>query len=145
MDPHRESDGVRAVRKGIEIGLPVLGVALVLVAVVFFVSLYVQIAIVLLGLVLIEAGIWNLASPMLPSERKYLALRAEVDGFIGLVRKLNSATLALAGDPTSHNRAQVLEIRDRMLESVREMERLAGKTDEELASARKVEGASTSV
>mgnify|MGYP006184653179 CR=1 FL=1 len=121
---------MRAIRKAVELGLPILGVALVLAAVLFFYhNLYLQIAIVLAGLVLIEAGIWNLASPILPSERKYLALREEVDSFIKLVRRLNKTTLELASEPTPQNRAKLLQVRDEMLDSVKRMEDYAGKED----------------
>lgn len=132
---------MRAIRKGVEIGLPIIGVALVLAAVLFFYhNLYLQIAIVLIGLVLIEAGIWNLANPILPSERKYLALRAEVDAFIGLVRRLNRATLALAADATSQNRAKLLQVRDEMLESVKRMQDYAGKEQAPPAPQVPIEG-----
>ena len=127
---------MRRLRRAVELGLPVVGVVLVLSAVVFFPrSLLVQLGIVLVGLVLIEAGIWNLASPVLPSERKFVALRREVDGFILLVRRLNRATLALASDPTATNRAKLLEVRDEMLESVRRMEEAAGRTEEDALPA----------
>ena len=136
---------MRAIRKGVEIGLPIIGVALVLAAVLFFYhNLYLQIAIVLIGLVLIEAGIWNLANPILPSERKYLALRAEVDAFIGLVRRLNRATLALAADATSQNRAQLLQVRDEMLDSVKRMEDYAGKEQAPPAAQMPIEGSPSS-
>lgn len=121
---------MRTLRKAIEIGLPILGVALVLAAVLFFFqNLYLQIAIVLVGLVLIEAGIWNLAAPILPSERKYMALRNEVDAFIRLVRRLNKTALELAAEPTPQNRAKLLQVRDEMLDSVKRMEVYAGKAD----------------
>ena len=122
---------MRTLRKAIELGLPILGVVLVLAAVLFFFqNLYVQIGIVLVGLVLIEAGIWNLAAPILPSERKFMALRHEVDSFIRLVRRLNKSALELASEPTPQNRAKLLQVRDEMLESVKRMESYAGRTDE---------------
>lgn len=122
---------MRTLRKAIEIGLPILGVVLVLAAVLFFFqNLYLQIGIVLVGLVLIEAGIWNLAAPILPSERKFMALRNEVDSFIRLVRRLNKTALELASEPTPQNRAKLLQVRDEMLESVKRMESYAGRTDE---------------
>ena len=122
---------MRRLRRTVELGLPILGVTLVLAAVLFLPrSLMLQIAVVLLGLVLIEAGIWNLASPVLPSERKYVSLRREVDGFILLVRRLNKASLALASEPTPQNRARLLEVRDEMLESVKRMEAVAGRTED---------------
>ena len=123
---------MRRIRRTVELGLPIAGVALVIGAVLLLPrSLTLQLAVVLLGLVLIEAGVWNLASPVLPSERKYVALRGEVDGFILLVRRLNRATLAMASDPSQSNRARLLEVRDEMLESVRRMEQVAGQTAED--------------
>ena len=127
---------MRRLRRAVELGLPIAGVTLVLAAVVFFPrSVLLQVALVLVGLLLIEAGIWNLASPVLPSERKYVALRREVDDFVQLVRRLNRATLALTSEPTPQNRARLLEVRDEMLESVRRMEQVAGRTDEDAAAA----------
>jgi len=135
---------MRRIRRAVELGLPILGVALVLAAVLFFYqNLYVQIAIVLLGLVLIEAGIWNLASPVLPSERRFVALRREVDAFILLVRRLNRATLELASEPTPQNRAKLLQVRDEMLESVKRMEQFAGQTDEAAPGAAAADGGAT--
>jgi hypothetical protein len=123
---------MRRMRRAVELGLPVVGVILVLAAVLFLArSLMLQLGVVLFGLILIEAGIWNLASPVLPSERKFVALRREVDGFILLVRRLNKATLALASEPTPNNRARLLEVRDEMLESVKRMELAAGRTEED--------------
>ena len=121
---------MRRIRRTIELGLPIVGVMLVLAAVLFFPhELTIQLAIVVLGLILIEVGIWDLASPVLPSERKYVALRREVDGFIQLVRRLNRATLAMTSEPTAQNRARLLEVRDEMIESVRRMEQVAGKSE----------------
>ena len=122
---------MRALRRGIDVGLPTLGVIIVLAGVLFFAdSLYVQLAVVVLGLLLIQVAIWKLASPVLPSERRYNALRSEVDSFIALVRRLNRATLENASDPTPASRARLLQIRDEMLESVKRMEEAAGRADE---------------
>ena len=127
---------MRRIRRAVELGLPIAGVTLVLAAVLFlYHNLYLQIGVVLVGLVLIEAGIWNLASPVLPSERKYVSLRREVDAFILLVRRLNRATLELASTPTAQNRTRLLQVRDEMMESVRRMEQYAGRTDEQVGGA----------
>lgn len=121
---------MRRIRRTVELALPIAGVVLVLGAVLLLPGhLAAQLAVVLLGLLLIEAGVWHLASPVLPSERRYVALRREVDGFILLVRRLNRATLALATEASAANRAKLLEVRDEMLESVRRMEQVAGQTE----------------
>lgn len=124
------------IRKVVQVGLPVLGVAVVLAGVLFiYDNLYLQIVVVLLGLVLVESGIWNLASPILPSDRRYLALRREVDEFIGLVRRLNRTSLEVLVEPTPEVSATLMQIRDEMMASVHRMEEYAGKSDEELAEA----------
>ena len=65
-----------------------------------------QVAIVILGLLLLEAGVWKLAHHVLPSERQYHALRDETDGFITLVRQLNAAAArsGSADAATNHHR-----------------------------------------
>ncbi len=76
---------------------------------------------VILGLVIVLVGFWYGANPILTSERRYLALRSEVNGFIGLVRRLN--TLAV----TSGSSEEFQQIKAAMLESVERMAELAGK------------------
>lgn len=113
-----------------------LGVVLVLAGVLFITDdLLPQLVVVVLGLLFIQVGIWKLATPVLPSERRYNALRGEVDSFIMLVRRLNRATLENASEPTPANRARLLQVRDEMLESVKRMEEVAGRTEEELGDA----------
>ncbi len=121
---------MRTFRRAVDVGLPILGVALVLVAVLFVENPYIQIALVLLGLVMIKPEVWNRPSPVLPSDRKFVALRREVDSFILLVRRLNRASLELTSEPTPNNRAKLLQVRDEMLESVKRMEQYAGKADD---------------
>ena len=78
-------------------------------------------ATVLVGLVLVLGGAWYGAHPFMTSERRYLALRAELDGFVQLVRKLNRAALAPEAD------AEVQQVKSAMLESVEWMVESAGK------------------
>ncbi|HEV8695214.1 MAG TPA: hypothetical protein VGQ93_13680, partial [Lysobacter sp.] len=83
----------RIVRRLIETLLPILGTIKIFVAVLFLHRPALQIPAVAIGLLLIHARMWNLAQPVLPSERKFQALRHEVDHFIILVRRLNGAAL----------------------------------------------------
>ncbi|UCC48304.1 MAG: hypothetical protein JSV41_12690 [Gemmatimonadota bacterium] len=76
---------------------------------------------VILGLVIVLVGFWYGANPILTSERRYLALRSEVDGFIGLVRRLN--TLAVTGGSSE----EFQQVKAAMLKSVERMAELAGK------------------
>lgn len=78
-----------------------------------------QIAIVGVGLLLNQVGVWHIASSLF-SGRRYLALRTEVDDFIRLVRALN--TRVVAGD-----RATVERLQGEMHGSVDRIVALAGK------------------
>ncbi len=118
---------MRVIRKAVELGMPVLGMVTVFAAVLLIppANLQVQLVVVLVGVLLIEAGVWGLTKPFLPNERYYLSLREEVDDFIDLVRQLNTAAI----DKRSGREASA-EAFDQTLEelhaSVRSMGRLAG-------------------
>lgn len=115
---------MRTVRRKVDLVLPILGIILVLGAVLFiWQNLYLQLSVVIVGLFLIEAGIWKLAHPLLPSARRYHTLRAEVDEFILLVRRLNTAAL------NDRNGEGVSEVKQEMLKSVDRMVAAAGRTD----------------
>jgi hypothetical protein len=118
---------MRGLRRAVDIGLPVLGIIIVLAGVLFVYELYAQLAVVVLGLLLIEAGVWQLANPLLPSERRYGALRSEVDDFIGLVRRLNTAALASRSDAGDAAAAAEFErLREQLHASVERMAAFAG-------------------
>jgi hypothetical protein len=57
-------------------------------------SLQIQIIVVLVGVLILEAGVWGLTGQLLPNERTYVALREEGDHFISLIRNLNAAAVA---------------------------------------------------
>ena len=101
----------------------VIGMVLVYSSVLILHGDYVRILAITAGLVVLEVGIWYAASPFLTNERRYLALRTELDGFVKLVRELNTAVISEAGAD------QVEQVRSKMHESVDQMTELAGKTD----------------
>ena len=116
---------MRALRKYVDIGLPILGTVIVLAGALLLFNLYARMAAVIIGVFLIEAGVWKLAHPLLPNERKFAALRSEVDDFIDLVRRLNAAALQVqAGDVTAEARFDGTRLA--MLESVDRMTAFAG-------------------
>ena len=84
---------VRSLRRWLSIGLPVMGMVVVLIAIVSVVDRQMQLVFVVAGVLLIEAGVWKLANPILPSERRYTELRGEVDHFVDLVREMNAAAV----------------------------------------------------
>ena len=123
---------MRTLRRLIDIAVPLLGIALVLGAVLFIVELRVQIVVVVVGILIIEAGIWKVAHPLLPNERKYFALREEGDQFIRLIRRLNRTALDAKANDNELNRAALAAVRADMIEAVDRMIGVAGKTEEEV-------------
>lgn len=112
--------------------VPAVGMALVIGAVLFGEQLAVQLFLVVAGLLLTEAGLWRLADPILPDERKYMALRVETDHFTALVRQLNAAALALDQGDGAGSRFALDEVQTEMHRSVDRMVNFAGKTQEEV-------------
>lgn len=74
-----------------------------------------------LGVLVLEAGVWYAANPVLTCERRYSELRSQFDHFLELVRKLNRAVVA--GAPTE----QIEQTRVAMHASVDVMHEVAGR------------------
>ena len=118
----------RKIRRGIEIALPILGMGIIFGSVLFGPSnLQFQVLLVLIGVLILEAGVWGLTGGILPNERRYLALREEGDHFLGLIRVLNAA--AVARDAGQEDDARFREARAQMHTSVERMAELAGQDD----------------
>ena len=84
----------RKIRRGLEIAIPLLGMSIIFLSVLFGPeSLQMQVLLVLVGVLILEAGVWGLTSGLLPNERHYVALREEGDHFIELIRALNAAAV----------------------------------------------------
>lgn len=126
----------RFIRKVVDAGLPVIGSLIVFLAILFLLDPMLQVAVAALGVLMIQAGIWKLTQPILPSERRYQALRKEVDYFILLVRRLNAAAIGMKEVDDDSTRTAFDAAQQRMRESFERMALLAGKTDEEAAALR---------
>lgn len=124
----------RTIRRFIEGALPILGSSTVFLAILFLLDPVLQIVAAAIGVLMIQAGIWNLTQPILPSERQYQALRREVDHFIMLVRRLNAAAIGVKEVEGNETRIAFEAAQQRMQESFDRMAILAGKTDEEVAA-----------
>ena len=87
-------------------------------------NLQAQLAVMVIGVLLLEAGVWDLAPKILPDERTYLGLRHELDHMIELTRALNGA--AIAAGATRANDETFRDALARMHTSVDRMAELAG-------------------
>jgi len=116
----------RKIRHVTKIGLPLLGMVIIFVSVLtqYPEDVQAQLGVMLIGVLLIEAGVWGIALQILPDERCYLGLRRELDHMIELTRALNGAAIAAGA-----TRADDETFRDslaRMHASVDRMAELAG-------------------
>ena len=116
----------RKIRRVLEIALPVVGMGIIFLSVLFgaSISLQLQVLYVLFGVLILEAGVWGLANKLLPNERRYLGLREEGDHFIGLIRKLNVAAIAKKEGTGDDGRYR--DALEQMHASVERMGELAG-------------------
>jgi uncharacterized membrane protein YccC len=103
-----------------EKALAVVGVVVVLVPVLTLAESTWQVGLVVLGLIFIEVGVWNLARGLFPDARRYETLRKEVDGFLDDVRELNQRSVE--GDDEG-----VAAARDRLHDRVDELVEASGR------------------
>jgi hypothetical protein len=91
----------------------------------------VRVVVGVVGLLLLQASVWRLANPLLPDDRKHLALRGEGDHFIDLLRQLNRVALVAeaAGRPIAGD-SEVEAVRQEMHASVDRMVKLAALREE---------------
>ena len=136
-----QKSDLRALRQMLNRVLPLVGVVFIIGSVLFIEEVSGQIAVVTLGILLLEVGIWKLAHQLLPGERTYLTLRTEVDQFIALVRGLNEAALQVKAHREPEYQQAFEEIKATMHQAVERMAQVAGKTEAELAYVQKTAAA----
>jgi hypothetical protein len=97
--------------------LAIGGVVVVLVPVVTLADDVWQIVVVVVGLLFIEAGVWNLAGRLPPEDRKYTRLRHEVEAFLEDVRVLNGHAVQGDDEAVDADRARLRERVDAMVDA----------------------------
>lgn len=126
---------MRAIRKFLSGAVPIIGVAIVFSAILFISPerQQLQIIAVIVGVVLITAGAWKVTNPFLPSERRYTALRAEVNRFLDHVRELNAAAARSRDEGSPEARTRYERALGALHRSVDRMGEVAGQArkDEE--------------
>jgi hypothetical protein len=116
----------RMVRRGVEAGVPILGVAIILGSVLLSPEINPQLHVtfLLVGVLILQAGPSGLTRLLLPSERVSADLREEGDHFLGLIR-----VLSRAGGTSEDGQEQDEPLRDtveQMHTSVDRMAEIAG-------------------
>jgi hypothetical protein len=123
---------MRPLRIILDRSLRILGMVLVVGAILLGRSIYSQLAVVLVGLMCIELGVWQLAHRLLPNDRRFHALRRELDAFVECSRQLNQAALAIQINDTPEQRAAFDDLRRALHQSVDVIAAVAGKRQEDL-------------
>jgi len=124
----------RNIRRSIDLGLTGLGIGVIFTAVLISSSLDIQqqLPLALIGVLLMEAGVWGLSSKVFPNERRYIDLREEGDNIIELIRKLNAAAVAREkGEDDAGFQATL----DEMHDSVKRMAELAARDNGDTSNA----------
>jgi hypothetical protein len=119
---------MRSIRRLTQVLLTLVGGAMVAYAVYRVDPLRERLVIAVVGLVIMQLGIWQVANVLFPNQRDYKPLREETDYFIKLVRRLNRAAVA-AERGSSNARDEMDSVHAEMHHSVDRMKRLAGQTD----------------
>lgn len=109
--------------------LPIVGLLLAFLGVLFLEGNIPKLFAVLAGILLVEAGVWNAANPFGRTPRKYLELRSEVDGFLEQVRHLNAAATEARMFQDSGSWQRYRTTVDAMHDAVERMARVAGKEE----------------
>lgn len=122
---------MRFVRRWTQLALSLLGSAIVLYAAFGVERAYDRVVVALVGLVILELGIWQITRAFFPNEREFKPLRKEADFFLGLVRRLNRA--AIAAERGSESALEELDrLEAEMHHSVERLRRVAGRSEAEL-------------
>ena len=108
-------------------GLTGLGIGVIFTAVLISsaLTLQMQLLLALIGVLLMEVGVWGLSNKLFPSERRYTELREEGDSIIQLIRQLNAAAVARDQGVDADDRFQ--STLDEMHDSVKRMSELASR------------------
>ena len=110
------------------------GILIVMGAIVLMPTHTGQIVGAALGLLMVEASAWGSTRRLMPGQRKYKALRVEVDHLLGLVKQLNDTALTVKEYDVPEAQQAFEQTCEAMEQSVKHMMQVAGKTKSDLAT-----------
>jgi hypothetical protein len=135
---HKSSENkksrTRTLIHGIDNSLAFLGTLIVIGAIVLVHDFNQQISVAGVGILMIGFGIGRYTSKYSVRQRKYNALRSELQRFHSLAQKLNDAALSMREHDSPETRGAFADIHAAMRESVERMADVAARTDVELAA-----------
>jgi hypothetical protein len=104
---------MQGLRHALKITLPIAGTLVAFSGVLFVEGEFQTLMTVLAGILIVEAGAWNLAGSILPPTRRYHELRSQVLSLVARVPELNRAALRVrteGGGPTEEYRMLVSDL-----------------------------------
>ena len=107
---------VKFSRSALSNSLALGGVIIILLQTLYIAWARTQVAVILVGIIINQIGVWRLANRILPERRVFLLLRAEVDRFINLVRELNGNAVRGDGAGVAQKQAEMHGSVDKMVE-----------------------------
>lgn len=90
------------------------GLLLIFLQTLFIASKPIDFAVIFAGILLVSAALWGLGRRLARERRVHLQLRAEVDHFADLVRKINAHAVAGEGKRASATKKEMYESVDRI-------------------------------
>ena len=101
-------------RAGLDRTLALGGLMIVLLQAMIMTESQTQAVLVVFGLMLNQAGYWGLGRRLALHRRVFLALRAEVDSFLRLVRQLNAQVLEGSANSVVQTRSEMIDAVDKI-------------------------------
>lgn len=117
---------MRDIHRFLRIFLPIAGGALLMFSEILIPSAFRFAVVFGLGLAMVIVGSWRVFYSMLPNERRFTALREEVDAFLDLVRQLNAVAYAARQEAHVWYPKAIQDLKASMHDGVERMADVAG-------------------
>ncbi len=112
--PVRRSRSTAEMRTRADRMMAVGGLLVIFLQTLFIASKPIDFAVIFAGILLVAAALWGLGRRLAQERRVHLQLRAEVDHFADLARKMNAHAVAGEGKRASATKTQMHESVDRI-------------------------------
>ncbi len=117
---------MRDLRRFLKVVVPLVGGVLLVFSDLLIPSAFRSAVIFGIGLAMILAGLWRVLYSLIPNERRFTALREEVDTFLESVRQLNAVAYAARQEAHIWYPQAIRDLKASLHDSVERMADIAG-------------------
>ncbi len=117
---------MRDLRRFLKVVVPLVGGVLLVFSDLLIPSAFRSAVIFGIGLAMILAGLWRVLYSLIPNERRFTALREEVDTFLESVRQLNAVAYAARQEAHIWYPQAIRDLKASLQDSVERMADIAG-------------------